>query len=313
MYESINQDILQVKERVRKREKIQGLIKNGEINLKEETERREELKNSLNKEELDVKRLEGLSVKGIILAVLGNKEDRLDKEKGEFIAAKLKFDECCNSIEVIRLEIDEYYRQLRDLGNPHNEYEDLMRRKEQLVMQAKDKNTKEILDLTEKIADIEADMRELKEAIMAGNSVLASLELAASSLESAEGWGTWDMLGGGLISDMAKHSHIDEAVDHIRDAKGKINTFRRELTDVNLSVDVSIDIGSFDKFADFFFDGLFADWNMQSKIRDSAYSVDSAISRVRSIISNLQSNYNNIELELNDTKRNIKEIIESAQ
>ena len=41
--------------------------------------------------------------------------------------------------------------------------------------------------------------------------MLDSLDSVLSSLESAEGWGTWDLLGGGLISDLAKHSHIDDA------------------------------------------------------------------------------------------------------
>ncbi len=312
MYESINKEILEVKEIVRKRERILSLINHAEENIKQETQRKEALKTILDKEELDVKKLEGLSLKGIFLAVIGNKEDSLDKEKGEFIAAKLKYDECCNSIRVLQLELDDYYRQLRDIGNANNDYENLIRKKEQLVMQANDKNTREILDLMEQAADIKSDLRELQEAIVAGNSVLASLENAASSLDSAEGWGTWDMLGGGLISDIAKHSHIDEAVAYIGDAKGKLNRLRRELADVNVRDDISVDISSFDKFADFFFDGIFADWNVQSKIKNSAHSVNSAINRISSIISNLKSKHNYREKELNDIKAKIKDTIENA-
>jgi hypothetical protein len=312
MYENINNEILEVKDSVRRREKISSLISHAEINIKQETQRKDELKNILDREEMDVKKLEGLSLKGIFLAVIGNKEERLDKEKAEFIAAKLKFDECCNSIKLMQLELEDYYRQLRDVGNANDDYNELMRKKERLVMQANDENTRQILELMEQAADIEADLRELREAISAGKSVLNSLQKAANSLDSAEGWGTWDLLGGGFLSDMAKHSNIDDAVEHIREAKGKLNTFRRELADVNLSIDVNVDISSFDKFADFFFDGIFADWNMQSKIQDSSHSVDSAIRSIDSILYSLKIKSADKDGQLSSIKAQIKSIIESA-
>lgn len=312
MYGEINEEISRVKERLRKREKIEGLLKSAETNLKEETRRKEELKDTLNNEEKDVKDLENLSIKGIFLSLLGSKEGKLDKERTEFLAAKLKYEESCNSVNFIQSEIDGYYRQLRELGNAKYEYEELMRKKEELVMQAKDDNTRKILDLTEEIADIKADMREIKEAIDAGNSVLGSLERAAASLDSAESWGTWDMLGGGLITDMAKHSHIDEAAQYIQEANSKLGRFKRELADVNLSMEANINISSFDKFADYFFDGIFADWNVQSKVKDSLHGVNTQINRVKTVLSSLKSKYSSKEASLRGLEREIKYVIENA-
>ncbi len=37
------------------------------------------------------------------------------------------------------------------------------------------------------------------------------LYAVSSTLDSAEGWGTWDLFGGGLITDLAKYSKLDEA------------------------------------------------------------------------------------------------------
>lgn len=312
MYEKINGEISKVKERFRKREKVEKLIKGAEGHLKEETSRREKLNNILTREERDVKVLEGLSIKGIFFTVLGSKEEKMDKEKAEFLAAKLKYDECCNSINFVKQEIDEYYRQRRELGNTQYEYEELIKKKEKLVMEAKDANTRKILDLMEEMADIKADMKEIREAIDAGDSVLYSLESAASSLNSAENWGTFDMLGGGLISDIAKHSHIDESVRFIEEASRKLSTFKRELSDVELNIDVRMNIGSFDKFADYFFDGLLADWNVQSKIKDSASSISEAIYRVQSTVDNLKAQYDSKESSLEGIEAEIKSIIENA-
>ena len=46
-----------------------------------------------------------------------------------------------------------------------------------------------------------------------------SQDNALKNLNSAEGWGTWDLLGGGLISDLAKHSHIDDAKNDVANAQ----------------------------------------------------------------------------------------------
>ena len=45
------------------------------------------------------------------------------------------------------------------------------------------------------------------------------LEQALDELGSARGWGLWDILGGGLISTLVKHGHMDDAESHIREAK----------------------------------------------------------------------------------------------
>ena len=313
MYEKINQEILEVKERVRRREKILSLINHADDNLKNELHRKDELKKILSKEELDVKKLEGLSIKAIFVTLLGNKEEKLDKEKAEVLAAKLKYDACCSTVKMLEEDLQKYYGELREIGNANDDYEKLMRKKEQFILNAHDINTRRILDFTEERGSIEADLREIKQAIMAGNSVLNSLERAADALDTAENWGTYDMFGGGIISSMEKHSSIDEAVDYINDARDKLDRFRRELSDVNLSIDVTVDISSFDKFADYFFDGIFADWNVQSKIEDSQYSLRSTIYKVQRVIDSLKVKNDIGEEKLRKVKENIRSVIEKAE
>lgn len=52
----------------------------------------------------------------------------------------------------------------------------------------------------------------------------------------------------------------------LEDAKRHLQVFQKELKDVNVSLDLSMEISSFLSFADFFFDGLVADYLVQSKI-----------------------------------------------
>ncbi|MDP4088663.1 MAG: hypothetical protein Q8930_05240 [Bacillota bacterium] len=312
MYEAINKELLEVKEHNRKRERIQLKVKNAEIHLEEEKRRLEELEALLEKEELDVKKLEGLSLKGLFLTVLGSKIERLSIEKQEALSAKLKYDDCGNSIRLIMEEIEGYNSELRKLGYAKSSYEELLRKKEELIKHSNDRYLAEIAAINEEIADLRLDLKELNEAIQAGSSVQQSLENAADALKSAENWGTWDMLGGGLLSTAAKHSKIDEASDHIMQAKGFFNRFRRELADVHMTVDTEIDITSFDRFADYFFDGLIADWNVQSKIHRAQDSVYTALNEITAVIENLVSSSRDVEGKIEYLRNKIKSIIETA-
>jgi hypothetical protein len=139
--------------------------------------------------------------------------------------------------------------------------------------------------------------------------VLDRLIDVESSLNSAKGWGTWDMLGGGLISDLAKHSHIDDAKNTVEDVKMLLNNFHSELADINISSSIIIDIDGFTKFADFFFDGIFADWVVQSRINDSIDSVLKVKSNVDEILIRLKQMQSNEENTISSLKENIKNFI----
>ena len=63
--------------------------------------------------------------------------------------------------------------------------------------------------------------------------------------------------------------------------------------DVDTAADFHIETGDFLSFADYFFDGLIADWLVQSRINDARRQVDSAIQRVEEVLRRLQSGLGN--------------------
>lgn len=131
--------------------------------------------------------------------------------------------------------------------------------------------------------------REVNEAIQAGTRALRSLQQARESLNSAGNWGIVDLLGGGLISTFAKHSKMNDAERQIEQARSDLRQFRKELTDVDAFTDIHIETGDFLAFADYFFDGLIADWMMQSRINDAKKQVDDAIQKVETVLRRLRA------------------------
>ena len=122
---------------------------------------------------------------------------------------------------------------------------------------------------------------EVREARTAGIRALNSLRQAQRCLDSARGWGVLDILGGGLITNLVKHSKLSDAQRCVDQARYDLDVFRRELADVNVP-DVQID--GFLSFADFFFDGFLADFMVQSRINESRACLEDACRRVEDVL-----------------------------
>lgn len=130
--------------------------------------------------------------------------------------------------------------------------------------------------------------KEVREAINAGERALYSLREAQNNLQSAKNWGIFDMFGGGFLADVIKHSKMNNASTYMENAKYDLQVFQRELRDVYINLDMKVDVSGFLSFADFFFDGIVADYLVQSRIGEARRQVDSAIHQVESILADLR-------------------------
>ncbi len=130
--------------------------------------------------------------------------------------------------------------------------------------------------------------KEKREAIDAGNRALRSLRSAQEHLDSARGWGMWDMLGGGFVSTMIKHSKMDKAKRDMEQAKFDLRSFSQELQDVSVQCNLNIETGDFLSFADWLFDGFFVDWMVQDRINKARSQVAEAIRRLEDVLRQLQ-------------------------
>jgi DNA repair exonuclease SbcCD ATPase subunit len=264
-----NDRLTNILEQRRLKGKLEQDLRAVEEELSDQSARLESLSLKLEKEKVDVEKLERTNLIALFYAVLGSREQQLEKERQELLSAQLSYQQCKHQVDYLDRERDRILHQLDKLQGIDLEYASLISEKEQYLRQSNQPVASELMALSEQIAHLNTELKEIAEALAAGNEAISSLEQVISALESAEGWGTWDLLGGGLISTAIKHSRIDEARSSIHEVETTMSRFRRELSDVQQSVDLQINIGEFESFADFFFDGLIVDWIVQSKIVDS--------------------------------------------
>ena len=220
-------------------------------------------------EQTDVDRLEGHSLAAFFYAVVGKKEEKLDKERKEAYTAYVKYDAAVRELAAVEDDIAQYESELRGLSGCEKRYASVLKDKATAIKESGITDAEEMLHLEEQIAYLENQKKEIGEAISAGNKAMSIAEEVMAKLDDAEGWGTWDVLGGGLLSDLAKHSSLDEAQELVETLQVQLRRFKTELADVTIHADLQVSIDGFMRFADYFFDGLFADWAVLDKIEES--------------------------------------------
>lgn len=296
----LNQRLDRAAEHKARVEKLQNRVKELEQEVKDTTRRVAQLKTEASREEQDVQRLEGLSLTGLFLTLLGSKEERLLKERQEAVAAQLKLDEATQRLQALQRDLEKAQYELRDTRFDGEDYNQLMRQKEALMAASPERGAAELLQFAERERELQRLLKELEEARSAGREADAALSRVGDSLDSAGNWGTWDMLGGGMIATAVKHSHIDDARMSAAHAQHALAAFQRELKDITVHAhvgDVSVD--GFTKFADFFFDGLIADWVVQNQISASREQVHRARGQVGSLLYRLDERLRQTREELN--------------
>jgi len=269
MLQELGTRLSKVIEQKRLKQKLERDLFNVATDLQDKSTRLVSLSIQLEKEQIDVDKLERISLTALFYSVLSSREEQLEQERQELLSAQLRYQQAKRQVEYLQQEQNSLLQRLDELSGIEAEYEFLLSEKERLLRESNQPVASELLAFSEQIAHLNSEIKEITEASAAGNEVIVGLEQVIESLESAENWGTWDIFGGGLLSTAVKHSRIDNARNEISDVQIKMSQFKRELADVEKNVELQIDIGGLESFADFFFDSLIIDWIVQSKIVQS--------------------------------------------
>jgi len=239
-------------------------------------------------------------------------DEKLDKEREEAYAARVKYDAAAKELAAVEHAIREKETELHPLRDSECLYQQLLHQKKNAIKAAGGAVAEDILRAEERIAYLDEQAKELKEAQSAGRAALSVADEVLSSLDSADGWATWDLFGGGLIADMAKHGHLDDAQDAVERLQVQLRRFKSELADVSIEADMQVNIDGFLRFADYFFDGLFADWVVKDRISQSDSQVRQTISQIESVLGRLASMARSVENERNETEAELEQHIREA-
>lgn len=311
--ENYNERLEQLREKMARRRRLNAEVSTLEERRASLAQRVQQLKEETYKEQLDVDQLENFSAAKLFYQVVGKLDERLEKEQAELYAAALRYDSARQELQSVESELDSRRRELSLLEGCEREYERLLAEKARVLREDPNSpSARRLLALEERQAQLSAREKELNEAIRAGYDALSDIGAIEESLSSAEGWGTWDVFGGGLISDMAKYSHLDEAQRQINTLQRSLSRFRTELADVDIRMDIQIEVDSFLRFADYFFDNIFTDWAVLDRIRNTQSQIQQVDGSVRTIVSRLERNLEQCRQDIQQTAQERKDFLVNA-
>ncbi|MCG7335229.1 hypothetical protein MHZ95_08055 [Sporosarcina sp. ACRSM] len=298
------------------RNRVKRRLDGTEVQLQDARALRDRLQKQLTKEQQDVVQLGKFSFMNKIKEWTGKWDEQMEREMAEVAEVELQYNEAEKTVTDLEAEVG----RLREaMKNPEfayidEEWADFLKEKETWIRQ----NDSVAHATLQKIADdrvrVRSILREIEEARDAGSKAIRALNAALDKLGSAEGMSIWDtFLGGGLIVSALKYSEMNSSDDLVHRAQRALRHFETELMDVQNAATESFKVNNNDifTFTDVFFDNIFSDWMVHSRITDAQSKLNVVLQDVRRVQDQLTRKRDEMEHELEQLDVREKEIIEA--
>lgn len=271
------------------------------------------LQEQLAKERADVTSLEGLSLVGLFYTILGNKDQQLENERREALMAQLKYDEARQSLALNEVEMEELQTRLQRIHEAEAMLEAKLETKLSLLLLEATPVAQALKQRHTQGQMLKKQKLEISEALEAGKLYQELLELLIKQLKSAQSWGTWDVLGGGMLSSYVKQQRLGDVRKTLSSLRHYELNFRRELADVKQSLDLDVELTGVEGFLDVFFDNLITDWIIQQRINRSLAGAQNAFSQVGRVLSILVSRRQQLDSQIEKEEYELrKKIVEAT-
>lgn len=295
------------------KKRLEAVLKELESQRGPLREKAAKLEQIMLRERKDVDRLEGRSLAAFFYHISGRMDEKLDTERREYYAARVKYDACARELEAIEQDIEATEEDLADLADCEIRYAQAMEQKRQAIESAGTPEGEQLLKQESELSYLTEQERELEEAIAAGTTALRTTAEIMQTIESAKDWATFDLLGGGLLADFAKHDKLDDAQHMVENLQVQLQRFNKELSDVTIRAYLQVSIDGMLKFADFFFDGLLADAAVLDKIKQSLHQVEQTREDILTILRQLQDELEDVRHRRSHIQKDVDALILSAE
>lgn len=147
-----------------------------------------DLGTSLQKEQADVEKLEGVTMSSVFYTVIGQKDKKLEKEKAEAFDAEEKFSEIQDQLDEINEEITKHERELRAVRGCDLRYGRLLPQIIDEIKAIDSPAAKAIIDTVDSLTRIKAKLTALDEALALCTEALNNAKAAEKSLAISENY-----------------------------------------------------------------------------------------------------------------------------
>lgn len=261
------------------------------------------------REQKEADRLEGRSLTAFVYTVIGKKEEKLEKEQREAKEAAVRYDAAARELDAVKSDIERYGAELLSLKTCEAELESATSAAVAEIKGSDKPEREEIFRLEQERAVLLNKLRELDEAVAAGDTAHKTVSEIKIKLDKAVNMGEWDLFGGGMLPDIMKHGYLDEAQGLVEKLQTELRRFKTELADVQFDADFRINEDGFLRFADYFFDGFFVDLASLRKIEKSRDYVLSVKRDLENVLNAVVEEQMKVDAELAALKEKLEALI----
>lgn len=245
------------------------------------------------KEFADVEKLKKMSLAAFFAYLHKDKEERLAKEEQEAMHAAFLMKQLESERESMLREFAHCETEIKQKETIEKALEEA-----QLERSYQDQDLhKDIVACRDLMEQLRQEEKEIDEALGVGEQVMGKLQNACDLLHNAHTWGTIDMFGGGFMSAVIKHSHLNNAQQVIADIENDISRFQKELKDVQDVVIQHVDMSMGNVVMDYAFDNFFTDYLIRAQIDEVHASLEQLQHKVYEICSKLEAQKKQAEKE----------------
>lgn len=307
--EMIHLQLAQYKKWSKQKEALEKQLKHADLNI----ERYERL---LKESALKIEKLEDESFLNKVKSLFQNKQEELTNLLEASAERELKLTEAQIVKEDLQDELVDLVYKLNALDEKERQAK-LELNKIQMKMwleQHAPNVASKLQQLKEQKNLAQQLLQEIGEAIEAGQSAKSALVQAASELNTAKDYSTWDtFLGGGVFATHIKHEKLRVANTYLHKAQRELQKFQNELLDLKgihyRTLNVNVD--GFVTFSDYFFDDIFSAWSIHSKLNKSRQQVGQIMDDISNALLKLKSQYEITEGKLAQICTDIEKIYNS--
>ncbi len=250
-------------------------------------------------EQRDVEKLGSMSWLRIRVALSGERTTALEREKAERDAARYAAAEAEHRAQLAESDVRAIEAQLSALGDVEGELARALDAKGSWLREQPGAASSRLAEIAVRRGELAAQERENREAHEAGLAAHVALREALDVIRSAASWSTWDAFGGGgLLTDMVKYDRIEQAQRLVRRANDALAHLATELADVGITGVRGVEVDNLTRTFDIWFDNIFSDMSVRSRIQEARGRLESALVAVERIGEQLSAAKREIDREV---------------
>lgn len=295
-------------------ERAQARLKGLQRALASEEAARDALRKKLADEDRDVEQLEKPTIRSVWDTIRGRKDDLLTAERAEADGVRLELAVRQAVVDELARDIKSSKASIRDMKWARTDLADAIAARSVALAESGGELGTQMAAVTDAVTALQHQLREVAEADKAAKAAEYAVSKAAESLESAQGWSTYDtFFGGGFIASQIKHGRLDDAAENVAGVQHSLRRLRAELEDVGVATDELVQMPSPTlRGMDVWFDNIFSDWMVHDRIKASRTQIKSARAGLADLRRDLKEHRLRLERDLADNESKRSELLSDA-